>query len=198
MTRTTTTVAGAAALLLAAGAASAQTAANGITILVDDPVLEPGQATTVRMEAYFDASDYCMSGVATNLLSSAGSQGLSDLRLTRPMAGPGTTVGVIDGTGVSGIIAGQLHFLGGIYGDTSNPIAFWEATYTAPGDVATPLDVGLTTETTRFDVYIRISTARTESRLGDFAEGEATIRVVPAPAGVVVLGGLLVAARRRR
>ncbi|MEQ9095201.1 MAG: hypothetical protein RIE32_02945 [Phycisphaerales bacterium] len=198
MTRTRTTTLSALALLLAAGAASAQIAANGITILVDDPVLEPGQSTTVRMEAYFDARDYCMSAVATSLLSSAGAQGLEGPRLLGTMDGPGTTAGVIDGAGVTGIIAGQLHMLGGIYGDPSNPIAFWEATYTAPSDVAAAFDVGLTTETSGFFVYLERDSHLYESRLDDFAEGEATIRVVPAPAGVVVLGGLLVAAGRRR
>jgi hypothetical protein len=187
-----------AALLLATGAASAQIAANGITILVDDPVLEPGDSTTVRMEAYFDPSDYAMAQVATSLLSSTGAQGLSDPRLVVPMAGPGTTAGVIDSAGVGGIIAGQLNVLTGIYADDSNPIAFWEATYTAPSVVATPFDVGLMTETITFDVYFRRVSPESESRLGDFAEGEATIRVVPAPAGVVVLGGLLLTVRRRR
>lgn len=198
MTRTRSSMLSALALLLAAGAAPAQMAANGITILVDDPVLEPGQSTTIRMEAYFDPSDYAMGKVVTSLRSSAGAQGLSEPRLVRPMDGPGTTAGVIDGAGVSGIIAWQLHFFGGIYGDPSNPITFWEATYTAPSDVAAPFDTGLMTETTLFEVYFDRTSVGSESRLDDFAEGEATIRVVPAPAGVFVLGGLLLTARRRR
>ncbi|MEQ8315879.1 MAG: hypothetical protein RIE77_08380 [Phycisphaerales bacterium] len=114
------------------------------------------------------------------------------------MDGPRSTAGVIDGAGVSGIIAWQFHFFGGVYGDPSNPIAFWEATYTAPVDVAAPFDVGLMTETIVFDVYFDRTSPAFESRLDDFAEGEATIRVVPAPAGVVVLGGLLLTVGRRR
>jgi hypothetical protein len=198
MTSTRENTLATAALLLATTAASAQIAANGITILVADPVLEPGASTTVRMEAYFDPRDYCMAGLETSLLSSAGAQGWSDLSLVRPMAGPSTTAGMIDDTGVSGIIAGQVHFLAGIEGDTSNPIAFWEATYTAPADVAAAFEVGLTTDTIRFDVYIEMGSARAASRLGDLAEGEATIRVVPSPAGMVVLGGLLLTVGRRR
>ncbi|MEQ8315878.1 MAG: hypothetical protein RIE77_08375 [Phycisphaerales bacterium] len=72
MTSTRSTVLAAAAVLLAAGAASAQIARNGITILVDDPVLEPGQSTTIRMEAYFDPRDHAMGFVETSLRSSAG------------------------------------------------------------------------------------------------------------------------------
>ncbi|MEQ9095200.1 MAG: hypothetical protein RIE32_02940 [Phycisphaerales bacterium] len=198
MTRTRSSMLSTLALLLTAGAAGAQIAANGITILVDDPVLEPGQSTTVRMEAYFDARDFCMSWVATSLLSSAGAQGLEGPSLIQPMDGPGATAGVIDGAGVGGIIAGQLHgFIGaGIFGDPTNPMAFWEVTYTAPTDVAAPLSVELETLTTRFDVHTDPWEFSEESRLDDFAEGEATIRVVPAPAGVAVLGGLLLAARR--
>lgn len=198
MTSTRENALATAALLLASAAASAQIAANGITILVDDPVLEPGQSTTVRMEAYFDPRDYCMAGLETSLLSSAGVQGWSDLSLVRPMNGPSTTAGMIDDTGVSGIVAGQLHGFSAIYGDPSNPITFWEATYTAPTDVAAAFEVGLTTDTIRFDVYIEYSSATSGSRLGDLAEGEATIRVVPSPAGMVVLGGLLLTVGRRR
>lgn len=198
MERTATTSLSTAALLLATGAASAQIARNGITILVGDDTLMPGESTTIRMEAYFDPRDYAMAGVATSLLSSAGAQGLGDLRLVRPMDGPGTSEGTINDRGVNLILAGQLNGLAGIYADGSNPIAFWEATYTAPSDVAAPLDVGLMTETIRFDVYFELSSPESESRLDDFAEGQATIRVVPAPAGVVVLGGLLLTVRRRR
>ncbi|MEQ8315880.1 MAG: hypothetical protein RIE77_08385 [Phycisphaerales bacterium] len=188
----------AAAVLLAAGAASAQVARNGITILVDDPVLEPGQSTTIRMEAYFDARDYAMERVVTSLRSSAGAQGLSEPRVVGSLAGAGSSGGMVDAGGVGGIIAGQLHGIGEIYGDPTNPIAFWEATYTAPVDVAAPFEVRLMTETIFFDVYLERASSGSESRLDDLAEGEATIRVVPAPAGVVALGGLLVAVGRRR
>lgn len=193
-TRTASTVA---LLLLATAATDGQVASNGITIIVDDDTLMPGESTTIRMEAYFDPRDYAMAGVATSLLSSAGAQGLSDLRLVRPMDGPGTSEGTINDRGVNLILAGQLNGLAGIYADGSNPIAFWEASYTAPSDVTTPFDVGLTTETIRFDVYFELSSPESETRLDDFAEGSATIRVVPAPAGALVLGGLLLTARRR-
>lgn len=199
MKRTVTTTLSTAALLLAATAASAQIARNGITITVGDDTLLPGESTTIRMEAYFDPMDYCMAAVATSLLSSAGVQGLSDLRLVSPMDGVGTDVGVIDAGGVSGILAGQLNGLGGIYGDPSNPIAFWEATYTAPLDVAVAFDIDLMTRSSRFDVYPDMMGLFTEPRLDDFAEGAAMIRVVPAPAaGVVVLGGLVFSVARRR
>lgn len=80
--------------------------------------------------------------------------------------------------------------------DPSDPIAFWEATFTAPTD-AGGFTVDLSTQTTVFAVYIEQFSARSESRLGGLTEGAATITVVPAPASALVLLGM-VAMRRRR
>lgn len=186
-------------LLMLATATHAQVATNGITIVLGDAELEPGESTSIRLDAYFGGTDFAVAGVGTWLQSSEGEQGLSDLRLIAPMAGPGTSAGVLGETGVRGILAGQLNFpaTGGIYADDSNPISFWEATYTAPTDVTAPFDVRLETRTSRFDVYVDRGSSLSESRLGDFADGMATIRVVPAPSGALVLLGLAVASRRR-
>ena len=182
---------------LTATTALAQVATNGINIVVDDPELLPGESTTIRLEGYFGGRDYAVAGIGTWLTSSVGEEGLSNLRLLAPMAGPGTSAGFIGETGVRGIVAGQLNFHS-IYADDTNPMPFWEATYTAPSDVATPIDVLLETRTSRFDVYIDRQSSQSESRLDDFADGTATIRVIPAPAGVVALVGVLLAPRRRR
>lgn len=187
--------------ILAAAGANAQVATNGITIVIGDTELQPGESTTIRLEAYFGGTDYAMAGVATWLTSTAGAQGLSDPRVLPPMNGPGTSAGFIGETGVRGIIAGQLNFpaTGGIFADPTNPMPFWEATYTAPLDPGAPFDVTLETRTSRFDVYIQRDSSLSHSRLDDFADGLATIRVVPAPgAGVVLVGVLAGAARRRR
>lgn len=188
------------ALMLLGAAAHGQLALNGVNIVVGDTTLAPGESTTIRMEAYFDPRLHCMGGIDTSLRVSTGSLGLSDLSLVAPMNGPGTSPGVPTGTGVDGIIAGQLHgFIGaGIYGDTSNPIAFWQATYTAPPTTTDPLTIELRTETRRFDVYLRRDSAVSESRLDEMAEGMAQINIVPAPAGVLALAGLAVPALRRR
>lgn len=195
LSRTKTT---AAALLTIAAAAHAQTARNGVNIIVEDTTLAPGESTTIRMEAYFDPGLYAMGAVGTSLVSSVGSVGLSAPRLVAPMDGPGTTSGSPSGTGIDGILAGQLHGLGGIFGDPTNPISFWEATYTVPPTTTDPLTIDFLTETSRFDVYLRADGAQSESRLGDFAEGTAQINIVPAPAGVFVLAGLALPALRRR
>lgn len=194
---TPTTIAAALAL---AGAALAQPA---ITIEVDNPVLRPGESTVVTMWAGFDASrSYAMAGLETSLVTTVGSDGWSDAALIPQMDGPGTTAGTASPTGFDGIIAGQLNFPGGagIFADPSNPIAFWQATYTAPVDLSAAFDVDLVTETVRYDVYIDRDSALSESRLADLTEGEATIRVIPAPAPasalVLVLGAACV--RRRR
>ncbi|MEO1278511.1 MAG: hypothetical protein AAFV77_06120 [Planctomycetota bacterium] len=101
---------------------------------------------------------------------------------------------------MDGILAGQIHGLAGIYGDTTNPMPFWEATYTAPLAGAEPIFVDLATATTRFAVYVDAQSASSESRLGDFAEGAARIHIVPAPAGALVLAptALAMPAWRRR
>ncbi len=189
----------AAALLAAftATTATAQVATNGINIVVDDAELLPGESTTIRMEGYFGGRDYAVAGIGTWLHSSAGEAGLSDLGLLAPMSGPGTSAGVIGETGVRGILAGQLQFHS-IFADPTNPMPFWEATYTAPAIVSDPFDVLLESRTSRFDVYFSMDSSTSESRLDDFADGEATIRIIPAPAGALALAGLLLVPRRRR
>lgn len=179
------------------GAAHGQVATNGLNIIVADDTLLPGESTTIRLEAYFGGTDYAVSGVATWLHSSTGAEGLSDVRLLAPMNGPGTSPGFLGETGVRGIIAGQLNFHS-IFADPSNPIAFWEATYTAPLGAAEPFDVRLETRTSRYDVYIARESSTSQSRLHDFADGLATIHVIPAPASALALGGLLLTPRRRR
>ncbi|MEQ8844390.1 MAG: hypothetical protein RIB58_05995 [Phycisphaerales bacterium] len=189
---TPTTIAAALAL---AGAALAQPA---ITIEVDNPVLRPGESTVVTMWAGFDPSDYAMAGLETSLVTSVGSEGWSEAQLVAPMDGSGTWVGEPSATGYDQIIARQLHGLAGIYGDDSNPIAFWRATYTAPVDVPSAFSIDLTTASADYDVYIDRESALSESRLAELVEGSATIRVIPAPASALVLALGAVAARRRR
>ena len=187
------------ALVAVAGVAAAATA-QSIEIDVANPTLAPGESTTVTLSAGYGAGDYAVAGIATDFISSVGSDGWSDVALIAPMDGPGTTAGAPSGTGVDGIIAGQLNFpIAGIYADDSNPIAFWSATYTAPAVVADAFTVDLSTDTSRFDVYVERGAALSESRLGDLREGQGAINVVPAPASLALLGlGGLAAARRRR
>ena len=181
--------------LLIATTALAQPA---ITIDVETPVLMPGESTVVTVWAGFDADDYAMALVATDLISSVGSAGWSEAQLVAPMDGPGTWVGEPSATGYDQIIARQLHGLAGIYGDDSNPIAFWRATYTAPVDVASAFGIDLTTASADYDVYIDRESALSESRLADLTEGSATIRIIPAPASALVLALGVACVRRRR
>ena len=186
--------------LVAVAGLTAAAAAQSINIDVANPTLNPGESTNVTLRASYPDGMYAVAGVATNLISSVGSAGWSDLALIAPMNGPGTSAGAASGTGVDGIIAGQLNFPpAGIFADPSNPIAFWSGTYTAPAVVDEAFTVDLSTRTTRFDVYIARDSSLSESRLSTLREGAGAINVVPAPASLALLGlGGLAAARRRR
>ncbi len=187
------------ALVAVAGVAAAASA-QSVDIAVSETTIGPGESTVVTLSAGYGAGDYAVAGIETNFISSVGSDGWSDVALIAPMDGPGTSAGAPSGTGVDGILAGQLNFPpAGIYADDSNPIAFWTATYTAPADVPDAFTVDLSTETSRFDVYVDRGSSASESRLSSLREGAGAINVVPAPASLALLGlGGLAAARRRR
>jgi hypothetical protein len=188
-----------AAMALAALPATAL-AQPAITIDVENPELMPGQSTTVTLLGGYGGTDFAVAGVATNLITSVGSEGWSDAMRLDPMAGPGTSAGSASATGWNGIIAGQLNFPGGagIFADPTNPIAFWSVTYTAPLVVTAPFEIDLSTLTTRYDVFIASESTLSESRLAELTEGSATIHVIPAPASALVLALGAVALRRRR
>ena len=188
--------------LVTAGSTLAQAGPGEIFINIPDRVLEPGESTSVRLLAGFDStSDFAVAGVLTSLIADADgidvSSAWSDVNLVAPMDGPGTTSGVPNAGGFTGITAGQLNFPpAGPGTDTSNPIGFWQATFTAPMDQGSFV-LNLSTVPARFDVYIERSSSRAESRLDGLTEGASTITVVPAPASALVLLGLLANRRRR-
>lgn len=184
---------------LAAALTPAALAQTAITIEVENPVLMPGESTVVTMFAGFDPSDYAIATVGTDFRTSVGSDGWSEPTLLSRLWGPGSSTGVPSATGYDGILAYQINFgTSGPYADPTNPIAFWQATYTAPADVGDSFLIDVSTMTSRYDVYILREGAHTESRLDDLVEGAATIRVIPAPASASLLAIGLLAMRRRR
>lgn len=189
-------------LALAAGVARGQVVS--IIIEIDEPILAPGDSTSVRLLAGWSGTDYAVAGVHTDLVFETLGADLSDAwsepALIAPMAGPGTSPGVQVPGRFADVIAGQLNFPpAGIYAiPQPNPIPFWEATFTAPVDGGGYV-VDLSTISERFDVYIEQHTAISESRLDVLTEGEGTIFVIPSPAsGALALLGLGAVTRRRR
>lgn len=186
-----------AVLAVAGFAAGAQ--AQAIHINVANPTLQPGESTTITLSASYGAGDYAVAGIATDLVDLTEREGFSELMLIAPMDGPGTSAGTLVVEGVEGIVAGQLNFPpASIYADPTNPIAFWQTTFTL-GHITSRTILELETRTTRFDVYTDMMSGSSESRLDDLVEGQATIALLPAPGATAVLGlGLLAMGRRRR
>ncbi|MEQ8317837.1 MAG: GC-type dockerin domain-anchored protein [Phycisphaerales bacterium] len=169
---------GSAALLATACGSMGQV---GIVFEVSDPEPMPGETIEIRMLAGFSSSrDYAMAGVVTNVSIDRAQGTLSNLRLIRPMDGPGTSAGTLVAGGVEEIIAGQLNFpiTAGIYADPTNPIPFWAADFTVNDVLSGPIVLQASTRTTRYDVYIARDSATSESRLDELVEG--AIRVLVA------------------
>jgi len=188
-------------LVLSAGAACAQTVE--LKIDIDQPDLLDGDSTRVTLIAEFSTGDYAAAGIMTDLVAdvSGDPPGFwSDLQLVSPMDGPGTSAGELDGAdGITGILAGQLNFPPAmIFADPSNPIAFWQATFTARSYSEGFLE--LSTSTSRLEMYASRDSTLSESRLDVLVEGTGRITInVPAPAsGGLLLLGLGPTMRRRR
>lgn len=170
-------------LLATASAGLAQTSPYTIHIVVDPPVIEPGESATIELRAAFDGSrDYAMNAVLTSLLCSTGSDPLGLVQLVSPMDGPGTQSGSRTIAGVEGIIAGQLQFHS-IFADPTNPIAFWRTTYIAEPDSDARL-VEFTTRTSRYAVYPRRDWVLSESRMLEMVDGSATLTIVACRADI--------------
>lgn len=188
------------AALALATVANAQTI--GVTIEIDEPVLAPGDSTTVRLVANFPASDWALAGVLTRLdfdgsIADPRSH-WSGIGVLAPFS-TGPSGPLLGDSAIEGILAGQLNFPpAGIYADPTNPIAFFEANFTAPADAGGGYFVDLSTLTSRFDVYTDRESTEATSYLDIITEEAATIFVVPAPASAAVLALGVVAMRRRR
>jgi uncharacterized protein (TIGR03382 family) len=188
------------AVLGVAAAANAQTI--GVTIEIDEPVLAPGVFTIVRLVASFPDTDYALAGLTMALrfdgLAADPRDHWSGFTELPPFSG-GTTGPRLGDGAIEGILVGQLNFPpAGIYADPTNPIAFFEGTFTAPADAGGGYRVDLLTDVMRFDVYPDRESGASVSYLGELTEDAATISVIPAPASAGVLALGLAATRRRR
>ncbi|MFG0285152.1 MAG: GC-type dockerin domain-anchored protein [Phycisphaerales bacterium JB039] len=152
-------------------------AQSEISIVADPPVLRAGERSIVTLWAGFPLHLYAMATIELDVELPGGLDGWSAWELVKPMDGPFTSAGAPAPTGITDIVARQLHFPPSPTTDPSNPIAFWRATYTAP-PAPRSFDVNLATATSRYDVYIDYSFPDAVSQLSGLAEGSGVIHVI--------------------
>jgi hypothetical protein len=164
---------------------------------LSNPVLSPGTPSTlVTLSIDHEPADYAFA--VANLSVRATEGGWSDL-ITLIMQGPpypsGQRPGSISGGDVTGITVGQLAAFGWV--PTPGRIDVWRGTFTAT-DFSGGRAVDLSTETTRFEVYTDPFPPTTREPRTPI-EGRGQIQIVPAPAGLALvgLGGFALASRRR-
>lgn len=168
----------AAAVLVAASAANAQTHEYAIRVLIDRPVLEPGEfAHVVLAPAFNTVHDYAMAGWAADIQGRAFASHISNISAIAPWSSQ--TSGAPCDAGWCGLAVGQLHFpAAGIFANPTSPLPAYGMTFTAPA-VTEPTEVAFHTTTTRFMVYPDRASPDAESRLDQLVEARATILVVP-------------------
>ncbi len=145
---------------------------------------------TVRIAARFQPVDHAFAAAAFSVVATEPGWGTPT-----PLLPPPGNAGLVQGTHVTGILLGQIHFPPSVHANTMNPIDIWQATWSTHDFRART--VGITTETIRFDVYTSATSPASESRLAWLIEGSAVIHVIPAPASVLALLGVAAMAGRR-
>ncbi len=167
--------------------------------------LRPGQATaTVTLSATFQVAR--SPGFASARFSvHAAEPGWGDLELLPvqlpPMPIPppypdplGRTPGVIIGGDITGARVGQLHFPPPLIADPRSPLPVWVGEFTITDFTARTIALSTLTED-----FVCHPPPVGEPIRPPVVEGSGVIHVIPAPAGLALLGlGGLAAARRRR
>lgn len=183
------------ALIGVAGLATAAFGQAGWRIDPPNPTVDPNNPSVVlSISAFFSAPDYAFGAALFGVhASEAGFEAGSNIVKLPPPANPG----VNDGQNVTGITAGQVHFPPVVFASPDNPIKVFNVKWST--NDFTARDVQITTRTTRFDVYIDRNSPASQPRIQGLLEGSATIKVIPAPSALALLGlGALAAGRRRR
>lgn len=151
---------------------AARAQSTGWDIRVTSPAL-PGQQGMIELWAAFPPGDHALAGTRLDVLAAEGA--FSNLELVAPFTGPGGNPGTINGSAVTGIIAGQLHFPPVLFADSRNPILVWRAKWNTAN--FTPRCVEVRTATAQFDVYIDRNQPTQQSRLAGLVEGLSRIPV---------------------
>jgi hypothetical protein len=167
---------------------------NTFDIVVSSVVSPDHPSTTVEVWTTWDSAQYAFAGALFDMHASNDPGGFSDPM--RMLKGPGSADGVVslDSDLVTGAKPFQFHWWQNHYADTANPILIWRVTWSTAD--FTPRAVDLSTVTSMYDLYVNID-GEWNGFLGDFAEGSATIQVVPTPSMAGALAALAAPRRRR-
>lgn len=180
--------------LLAAALALPAPAANTWFFQVEysDPagvINSPDDTARVTLWAHFDDNLYAFCAGALSVVGDDDTGVWSSIE--RLLKGPGTKNGAAMGGSVYDIVTGQLHFPdAGIFADTSNPIRAWTAVWQTENLYSRT--VGLSTATTRYDVYVGHD-GTSKGFLDTVTEGNGLITVVPGPGAAPLVGAALLA-----
>ncbi|OAB55136.1 hypothetical protein AY599_19165 [Leptolyngbya valderiana BDU 20041] len=172
------------AILVATSTAAAQGSPYFIEIVVDPPVIEPGERATIELRAHFPVEKWAIGWVQTSLLSSTGDAGLTYWRIVPPMDGPLSARGDRTGAGIESINARQIQFPWEILADTDNPMVCWRVDYVAPPELADRQEIDLWTRSSRFEVYATRDSYGADSFLREMVDGQATLTIVACRADI--------------
>jgi hypothetical protein len=179
---------------LATAPAIAQRTAAGWQFFVDyggpiEAVTPRHPVVTILLRPLVPDRDYAFAGARLEVLAGEPQWTSSRVLLGTPGQNPGT----LSGARIAGIVVGQIQPVIPCKWGVCDRVL--EATWSTAA--FTPRGVGLSTLTSRFDVYVTPNNPASQSRLAGVEEGRDLIRVVPAM-GALPLGMVLCAARRRR
>jgi hypothetical protein len=186
----------AAALAAAAGPGAGAGAQPQYFFIETSNSISPDQPTAeLDVWATFDPDFYAFAGTSFQIGSAPGEGAFYNPRLPKKFVGKAGAVSP-DGDAVTGIESGQYQYPPNLLADTHNPIRVWSCSWTSSD--FTPRRVVVSLEADQFLVYFDVF--GNGGPVPFIPDALGYIQVVPDPgvAGVLALGALPAARRRRR